>query len=102
MSTENILEEWPKEPGEIQDYDIDFKKYLRSMGEGYDAAHTVTAEADDGITVDSVAISGGVAKVWLSGGTDGEDYLVVAKVITAGGRKKFGHILIQVRQTTKP
>jgi hypothetical protein len=97
--TTGILETWQKEPGEKQDYDVDFTKYIRSMGETVGAAHSLSVSADTGITVTASSITDGVAKIWLQGGTDGEDYQVTAIVTTAGGRIHHGHILIQVRLT---
>lgn len=91
-----ILEKFFKQPGEVQDYDIDYNEYLTAMGG--DTITAVTVAADPGIVVDNYTFSGGVVKIFLSGGTDGERYNVTARVTTAGGRVREGEIQIKVKE----
>lgn len=91
-----ILAKWPKQPSEVQDYDISFVEWLAAFP---DTAISHTAESDTGITLDSSVLSGGIVKVWMSGGTDGTAYKVTATIVTAGGRTKQDEIVIRVRET---
>lgn len=89
-----VLGKFYKQPVEVQDYDIDFNQYLTGFSDTA-SSHTVTA--DTGITVLSSALSAGVVKVLIGGGTDGVSYKISANVTTAGGRVKQGDIIIKVK-----
>ncbi len=91
-----ILERFPKQPADVQDYDIDFTEYLDGLT---DTAAIAVVEAEAGITVVSHSIVGKVVKVWLSGGTSGRKYKVTIRLTTTGGRTKEVEILIIVRET---
>jgi hypothetical protein len=91
----SILGKFTKQPVEVQDYDIDFTEYLASQN---DAAISHSATADTGITIMASALTAGVVKVFVSGGTDGESYKVSATITTSGGRVKQGDILVRVKE----
>ena len=91
-----VLEKWEKQPGETLDYDISFEDFLDLRGDT-GASHVVNAPA--GITLEASTLSAGVVKVWLSGGTDGQTYIIEAVVTTTGGRVKEGEIAIKVKET---
>jgi hypothetical protein len=93
------LEEFEKQPGERQDYDITFVEYLQSMNEDATDSHTAEVTAATGITVDSYSVLDGVVKVWVSGGTTGQKYKVTATMTTAGGRVKEADITIKVKES---
>lgn len=95
MSEEKItvLKTYYKQPGDVQDYDIGFTAWLAGLA---DTADSVTVTASTGITVDSYSLSGSVVKVWLSGGTANQRYVVTAALQTVGGRTKEGEIAIKV------
>lgn len=107
-----VLEKFPKQPAEEQDYDIDFTPYVLSMGEAVASDHTIddvnVSGADDELTIESSSIHNGstldgvascYVKVWTSGGTSGVKYKITARVATAGGRKHEAEIQIQVKET---
>lgn len=84
-----------KQPAEVQDYDVSFSEWLTALSDT-SASYTVTA--DTGITVDSFSITGGVVKVWLSGGIDGVTYKVTVTLTTAGGRTRQSEFSLQVKE----
>ena len=89
-----ILAKFEKQPADKQDFDIDFSDWLTGLSD-VAASHTVTA--DTGITITST-LSGGVVKVWASGGTDGVTYKVTATLTTTGQRIKQAEIKIKVKE----
>lgn len=91
----SILGKFTKQPVEVQDYDISFTEYLASQSDTA-VSHTATAEA--GISILASNLTGGVVKVFVSGGTDGNQYKVSATVTTAGGRVKQGDIIVKVKE----
>lgn len=90
-----ILEKWPKQPGETEDYDVSFVEYLAARSDT-GISHTVVA--DDGITVEESALADGVVKVWLSGGTSGVTYKVTVTLTTSGGRIKQAEFQVKVKE----
>lgn len=90
----SILGKFTKQPVEVQDYDFDFNDYLTSVS---DTAVSHTVVADTGITVAFSSLAAGIVKVFVSGGTDGEQYKVSATITTDGGRIKQGDILVKVK-----
>ena len=91
----SVLGKFFKQPVEVQDYDIDFTSYLEFHN---DLALSHTAFAESGISILSSALTNGVVKVFVSGGTDGNQYKVSATVTTQGGRIKQGDILVKVKE----
>lgn len=90
-----ILGKFTKQPVEVQDYDIDFGEYLTSQS---DTAVSHTTAAESGVTIMSSNLVGSVVKVFVAGGTDGNQYKVSATVTTTGGRVKQGDILVRVKE----
>lgn len=74
-----------KRPDDTLDYDVSFEKWL-SPGDVLTDA-TATADSLD-LTVDSVSLSGVVAKVWLSAGLAGYSYTITVTATTSQGRIK--------------
>ena len=91
MATVAIYDKYVKE---VQDYDIDFSKWLSTFS---DALSGYTITSDVGITLVSSARTGNVVKVWLSGGTSGQSYDIIVLGNTTGGRTKAAGITIKVR-----
>jgi hypothetical protein len=98
------LATFEKQPGEIEDFDISFTEYLQARSDEI-ADFTVTADA--GITIassfevsdpDVVGTTGGMIKVYLSGGTDGAKYKITATILTVGARTKEGEITVKVKE----
>lgn len=97
-ATLEILATWEKQPGERQDYDIDFGEWLRRLDDTPAAVNPVSVQAQPGITLIAHSLSGTVVKVWLSGGDAGKRYKVTATMTTAGGRVKEAEIMIYVKE----
>lgn len=89
-----ILGLFDKQPGETLDYNFDLTAWLASKAG--DTITSFTISADPGITIVSSSKTGGVIKVFVSGGTDGVNYKITCTVSTAGGRVKQGEIEIAV------
>lgn len=91
----NALRAWTKDPDAKLDYTIDWGPYL-----GTDTISASVWTVPAGITQASPAPSNTTTKttIWLSGGSDGEDYLVANKITTTGGRIDERTLFIQVRQ----
>ena len=92
------LATFEKQPGEVQDYDIDFSTWLAAFSHA-DTATSMTVTVDTGITMGTTSLTAGVVKVWLSGGTHGTSYKVTASITTAGGRVKADEVIIKVWET---
>jgi hypothetical protein len=83
-----------KDPSEVLDYRRDWSDWLTSG----DTINASTWTIPEGITKDSDTKDGDSATVWLSGGTDGEEYTVTNKITTNGGRTGEYSFLVRVRQ----
>jgi len=84
-----------KQPSEVLDYDFKYTDWLDSGDEIESAEVTVAT----GITLDSYNIvSPGIVKVWLSGGTDGETYLITCVATTEGGREKEKEFKLKIKE----
>lgn len=74
-----------KRPDDTLDYDVSFERWLSAGDDLTDA--TATADSID-LTVNSVSLSGSVAKVWLSAGLAGNSYQITVTATTSQGRIK--------------
>lgn len=83
-----------KDPSAILDYSVDWTGWLASG----DTIVTSSWTVPEGITEDSESQTTTTATIWLSGGTEGEDYTLVNKIATAGGRTEERTITIKVRE----
>jgi hypothetical protein len=70
-----------KSPIAVLDYKIDWSDWL-----GIDTISTSTWTFPTGITKDSDSKTNTTTTAWVSGGTEGKSYLLVNKIVTAGGR----------------
>lgn len=92
-----ILEKFTKQPADVQDIDINFVDWLAALN---DTPLSVSVPAVTGITQPiAAAITAGIVKVWVSGGTTGQSYKMTINLTTAGGRTKQVEILIKVKET---
>lgn len=82
-----------KRPDDVRDYDVNFSRWLPDG----DTVQSATADAGEGLNVDSVQITDTTVKVWLSGGTSGQSYNVDVGVETTGGRAKQTCFRVRVR-----
>ncbi len=85
-----------KHPDDRLDYDVNFTDDLPN-DTIFDASATVDPA---GLIVDTVDILGLVAKVWLSGGIDGQTYRVSVAAAAESGRIKEKTLVISVRKYT--
>ena len=89
-----------KDPDEVQDYGFDWNGDADDGGpwlEDGDTVSTSTWIVPSGITKDSDSKSTTVTKIWLSGGTDGEEYLIANRMVSAEGRTVERSFVVQVR-----
>lgn len=85
--------EWPfKDPDEVLDYEIDYSSRLNG-----DAIISSTWIIPAGIVMDSAFASATVSTIWLSGGTIGETYTLVNRIITSGGRTMDQSVRLKIR-----
>jgi hypothetical protein len=87
-----------KDPDAVLDYTFDWQG--SAPGPWLEAGETITASAwtaPSGITVDSSTFDDTTTTVWLSGGTEWEDYEVVNHVTTSAGREDDRTLTILVR-----
>ena len=68
------------------DYPISYAPWLAKQGELGDTISTSEWEYPDGISLESTVQQATLAVAWISGGTPGERYQVVNKIVTVGGR----------------
>lgn len=87
MSSNSFL----KDPDATLDYQTDWSGWLSD-----DTISTSTWIVPDGITKNSDLNTATSATIWLSGGTAGERYPVVNRIVTAGGRTEDRTIQIVV------
>jgi len=81
-----------KDPQATLDYLVDWAAYL-----GTDTIATSTFTADAGITSTQATNTTTTATVWLSGGSVGQAYKVVNKIVTAAGRTDERTFLLSVQ-----
>lgn len=81
-----------KDPDALLDYTVDWSAWL-----GVDTISTSTWVVPAGITEASASNNATAATIWLSGGTSGEDYEVVNRIVTAAGRTEDRTLKIMVR-----
>jgi hypothetical protein len=91
------IDNFPKQPQDVQDYDMDFSAYLDLM-QDMALSHEVDPPPA-GITLLHSEIVGQRIKVWLSGGVSRQRYKVTGRMHTVGGRTKEHEILILVKDT---
>ncbi len=99
----SILKTFEKLPGEKQDYDIRFLKWMNGFVPADSADNTrpgfsdpFTVEVPPGITLASSSIWDGVVKLWVLGGTAGNSYVLTVTLTTKAGRIKQAQIAINV------
>ena len=84
-----------KDPNSVLDYVLDWGTFWLEAGDTISAS-TWTVPA--GITKDSDLNTNTTTTIWVSGGTAGEDYNLLNRVVTAGGRTVDRTLRIRVRE----
>lgn len=74
-----------KRPAEVLDYGFDWAAELAATDPD-DVISTSTWIIPAGLTAGAQGVTGSVTTVWISGGTDGADYVIVNRITTTGGR----------------
>ncbi len=93
MSTGRPIRIFVKDPNAVLDYVLDWGAWLVS-----DTISTSNWTVPSGITKDSSTNTTTTATIWLSGGTAGEEYLLINRITTAAGRTEDRTIQITVIQ----
>lgn len=94
MSVNNPIATYDKDPEAKLDYSIDWSDWLETG----DEISTSTWTVPSGITKDSDSKSTQITTIWLSGGTDGEDYDLTNHIVTTDGREDDRTITIRVKE----
>ena len=85
--------EWDfKDPDEVLDYRVDWSARLDG-----DTIASSTWEVPTGLTKDSDTSDDDSTTIWLSGGTLGDNYTLVNRITTAGGRTFDQSVKLKVR-----
>lgn len=96
------MDKFFKQPAEIDTVDVSYVDYLAARGDsGETATATITVISGDPVgtlAIDSVMLSDGIAKVWLSGGSNGGRYKVTTTLATVGGRVKEHEFEVKVKE----
>jgi len=96
-----------KDPDAVLDYKFDWAASTNGSGDSdwldtdnseTIASYTITEETGITLDSDSQGDTDTSVTVWLSGGTDGNDYSVACEIVTSAGRTDERTILIQCRE----
>ncbi len=93
-----VLATWEKQPGDRQDYDIEFGEWLAELEDTPAAVNPIAVAAPAGITLISSSLIGTAVKLWVSGGVNKTRYKFTVVMTTAQGRVKEAEIVIHVRE----
>ena len=82
---------WTKDPNEVLDFELDWLGTSGVPGPLFDDADTILTSTwifPTGVVKDSDSIidDDTATQVWISGGTEGQVYPLVNRVVTEGGR----------------
>lgn len=95
-----IIKQFSKQPNDIQDYQIDFSKWLLAVGDTIlSAASSFTCITDAALTdleLTATQIVDEAVWVMTSGGTHGNVYKITVTADTVSGRRKEADILLRV------
>lgn len=96
------LVELTKQPAEELLFDMNFRKAM-PIGVTISSVDDVAQEnqgnvsGSSSVTIGSTAFSGTLAQVWISGGTDLEDYKITITITNSRGETVEGDGTLQVR-----
>ena len=96
MTIEAIFQ---KDPNAVLDYCFDWTTGTDTEDPWLATGETITTHTitvPDAITKDSDSESAGIVTVWLSGGTAGETYDILCRIVTSLGRTDDRTITIEV------
>lgn len=81
-----------KDADAVKDWPFDWTAWL--------AGDTITSRVvtvEPGLTLDSSVLATPLVTVWLSGGTPGQTYTVMCKIVTAGGRTEERTVRFKIK-----
>lgn len=84
-----------KRPDDVLDYDADFALWL---SDGDTITTATAALTESAAAIDRVEFSETAAKVWVSGGADGETAHITVTATTAEGRVKEYCFKLRIRE----
>ena len=82
----------PKDPDEVLDYVLDWAAPLAG-----DTIESSSWTLPIGITAGAQSNTATAATIWLSGGTAGENYDLINRIVTTGGRTREQTCTLKVR-----
>jgi hypothetical protein len=92
------MDKFTKQPSDIDTVDVSFVDYLTERDDtGLSVATTITGP-DGALTNPANSLLLGVAKVWLSGGTNGATYKVTVTLTTNAGRVKEHDFQVKIKE----
>lgn len=91
-----VVGKFIKQPADVQDYDIYFDDWVAAFD---DALASATAQAEDGVTLDSSLLFQNIVKLWMSAGDNGLRPKVTITASTAGGRTKQVEVVFKIKET---
>lgn len=110
MSTVRVLATYIKDPEADLDYGFDWSEWLAVedlTASPAVAAETITASTWTlppdptspavGLAEESSSHNGVATTIWLTGGVDGEDYVITNHIVTSAGREDDRSLKIKVR-----
>ena len=83
-----------KDPEAVLDYAFDWSDWLDSTSSPAETISSHTITVPSGITKDSDSEFGGTVTIWLSGGTEGNNYKIECKIVTSESRTEERSITI--------
>lgn len=88
------MPKYTKDPDAILDYTVDWSDWLATG----DTISSVASSVQTGITRTTQTNTTTTHTIWLSGGTEGQEYEVTSRIDTAGGRTDERTIIIRVNE----
>ena len=89
-----------KQPTDVLDYDVDYSEWLSASDELIAATVEIdqTAGAAKTLVLNGQEISSRGIKLWLSGGADGDRYVVTVTSTTKEGRVKQDEFTMNIKE----
>jgi len=92
------MDKFTKQPADIDTVDVSFVDYLAERGDTGASVAVAVSGPDEALTNPANSLLDGVAKVWLSGGTNGSTYKVTVSLTTAAGRLKEHDFNVKIKE----